>query len=122
MKNSSRVIKFRAWDKKDKYWVYSDHTKGLGWFFNLLESKHCNNSEKDYLEIPRDIHFDFELMQYTGLNDKNGKEIYEFMELDGRWEVDWLNGKYILCDISTGDIINLDYENKYEITREYTKI
>lgn len=45
-----------------------------------------------------------------------------FMELDNKWEVDWLNGKYILRDISNNDIIELNYENKYTITKEYTKI
>ena len=50
------------------------------------------------------------------------KEIYEFMELDNRYEVDWLNGKYILRDISSNDIIELNYENTYTITKEYTKI
>jgi hypothetical protein len=65
---------------------------------------------------------DYIWMKYTGLKDKNGKEIYEFMELDGKWEVDWLKGKYILRNISTGDIVDLDYGDKYKITKEYTKV
>lgn len=63
------------------------------------------------------------LMQFTGLKDKNGREIYEKMELDGKYIVDWKDGKYILIDISTGDIIPLNFKwRDYEITREYTEV
>ena len=50
-----REIKFRAWDKKRNKWYPLDTTDGLGIF-----------------EVE-----DYEIMQYTGLKDKNGKEIYE---------------------------------------------
>jgi len=54
-----REIKFRAWDKTQKY-MYPD--SNLGQFFTAYDEYNDG---------------DWELMQYTGLHDKNGKEVYE---------------------------------------------
>ena len=57
-----REIKFRAWDASEKEMVYAPQHDPDDWFIGLIDG-----------EAPEgDL-----LMQYTGLKDKNGKEIYE---------------------------------------------
>lgn len=57
-----REIKFRAFDQTKKEMFYTLHPVWNSDFFGRLEADPDNYSE---------------IMQYTGLKDKNGKEIYE---------------------------------------------
>lgn len=100
-----REIKFRAWGKNSKEFL----TDGTFIGFTLKEIQNI-----EYID-------GWEFSQYTGLKDKNGKEIYEGMEINNKFRVDYNPPRYVLTNISNGDIIEIDYSNLqlYEITREY---
>lgn len=71
-----REIKFRGWDKEAKAW------RGL-WIFRGGHSEEfrTRENEPDILDLTNSWH-NCELMQFTGLLDKNGEGLIEVYESD----------------------------------------
>lgn len=96
-----REVKFRAWDKIfEKMIQVTDLNLKTGYLIGEIDTKIVSCKFKDC-----------ELLQYTGLKDKNGIEIYEGDIVENG------NGKvgYILFQIQAGGLVVVIKDRDYRI-------
>ena len=132
----TREIKFRAWDKKNKLFITNDDEVKeymIGLDGKLYRMDFYSNilGEEDGILIWNELK-DIILMQYTGLVDKNGKDIYEgdivkydgelttvifcygsfFLEKFNFWSSDWVNADNMIVKGNIYDNPELLKEDK----------
>lgn len=109
----NRVNKYRAWNKEKKIMCYKHEDEEQNWFDGVC----CSDVEMINSRLNSDLSA-YEYMQYIGVDDKNGKEIYEddiVLSDDGKvGQVQWFEEHLafmIWC--GTDNKVYFAYENDF---------